>query len=195
MRKKRLFLWTVGTMVALLGILYGAYHFILDWNARPICHKAVMTCFHMWMSDQGMPSESRGNNFPNINGKSVDSLATLNSYMGDNPSWAKDYSYVPGLRENDPGDLVLMYINRPTRWTWHGSPPTIFKEKAWIIVPADFTHGDRPQKSQGELSESVSQAEFQNRLRRTLDFIRTNQRPNWETVVAEHTKFLDSIQH
>ena len=118
--------------------------------------------------------------------------------MGGYMVWAKDYNYVPGLRENDPADLVLMYFNRPTRWNWHGHPPTIFKEKAWIIIPVDFDMGVnfRPHTGQGgECSERVSLDEFRSRLRRTLDFVRTNERPNWQTVVAEHSKFLESIEH
>jgi hypothetical protein len=51
---------------------------------------------------------------------------------------------------------VLMYLDRPTRWTWHGVPPTIFKEKALIIVPADIAGGGRPKSGPGELSERVS---------------------------------------
>jgi hypothetical protein len=87
-----------------------------------------------------------------------------------------------------------MYFNRPTRWTWFAAPPTIFKEKEWIIIPVDFGIGMRPRSIQdGDYSERVSLDEFRSRLRRTLDFVRTNERPNWQTIVAEQTKFLDSI--
>jgi hypothetical protein len=44
------------------------------------------------------------------------------------------------------------------------------------------------------LSERVSLDEFRSTLKRTLDFIRTNERPNWQAVVAEHSKFLNSLQ-
>jgi hypothetical protein len=87
-----------------------------------------------------------------------------------------------------------MYVGQPTRWTWHAQKPTIFREKAWIVVPVDFATGSRPQAGPGELSERISTDEFRRRLRRTVDFIRTNQRPNWQTIVAEHTKFLESIE-
>jgi hypothetical protein len=53
----------------------------------------------------------------------------------------------------------------------------------------------RPKSGPGELSERVSLDEFRSRLKRTIDFIRTNERPNWQTIVAEQTKFLDSIDH
>jgi hypothetical protein len=114
--------------------------------------------------------------------------------MGGHMAWATNYRYVPGLREDDPGDLVLLYLDRLTRWTWHGPPPTILKAKAWIVVPVDFTMGFRPPSGGGELSERVSLDEFRSRLRRTLDFVRTNERPHWQTIVAEHTKFLKSIE-
>jgi hypothetical protein len=135
--------------------------------------------------------------FPNVKGLSRDSLETLRDSMAGYMDWVKDYNYVSGLRENDPAELVLMYFNRPTRWSWHGPPPTIFTEKAWILIPVDFDLGpSRPHTGQlGENSERVSLSEFRSRLRRTLDFVRTNERPNWQTVVAEHSKFLNSIEH
>jgi hypothetical protein len=77
---------------------------------------------------------------------------------------------------------------------WHGPPPTIFKDKAWIVVPVDFKMGGRSPAGAGELSERVSFDEFQRRLRCTLDYVRTNERPNWQTIVAEHTEFLESVE-
>ena len=196
MRKKRVMLWIAGAFVLLVGLAFGYYHLILDWSGRPYCHKQFMLSFIQWMGDQGMDINSHTNGFPDLNGKSAESLAAIREQMGGHMSWATGYKYVPGLREDDPGDLVLMYFDRPTRWTWHGPPPpTIFKEKAWIVVPVDFAIGGRRPSGPGELSERVSLDEFRTRLRRTLDFVRTNERPNWQTVVAEHTKFLDSIEH
>jgi hypothetical protein len=172
LRALRPVLLVLATMAALVGLAYGGIRLLFDRDAEPVCHKGVQTCFYMWMEDQRMPADSRTNSFPNTDGRSADSLAALNEYMGGDPHWATNYCYVPGLWENDPGDLVLLYVNRPTRWTAHGwLPPTIFKDKAWIIVPVDFTHGER----------------------RTIEFIRDNQRPNWEAVVAEHTRFLNSL--
>ncbi|MFO1487685.1 MAG: hypothetical protein U1F65_04325 [Verrucomicrobiota bacterium] len=137
---------------------------------------------------------SMTNSFPNVGGMERDSLATLREGMGGHMDWANHYRYVPGLREDDPGDLILMYLDVPTRWTWHGPPPTIFGKKAWIVVPIDFKTGMRPDAGPGELSERISAEEFTARLKRTLDFIRTNRRPNWETVLAEHSKFLESME-
>lgn len=188
-------LWLGGLLAILVGVAFGYYHFILDWEGRPFCHKQIMFGFMHWMDDSGMDINSHTNVFPNANGTGADSLAAISNGMGGHMTWAKGYRYVPGLREDDPGDLVLMYLDRSTRWAWHGPPPSIFKDKAWIVVPADFAMGGRPQSGPGELSERVSLAEFRSRLRRTLDFVRTNERPHWQTVVAEHAKFLDSIEH
>lgn len=194
MRLKRPILWTIGTLAVLIVSALAYYHFILDGEGRPFCHKQIMFGFMNSMNDSGANSTKGPKTFPNVKGVGRDSLITISNDMA-NMNWAKDYNYVPGLQEDDPGDLVLMYVNRPTRWTWHGSPPTIFKDKAWIIVPLDFTLGDRPQTGPGEDSERVSEGEFSRRLKCTVDFVRTNNRPNWQTVVAEHSKFLDSIEH
>jgi hypothetical protein len=35
--------------------------------------------------------------------------------------------------------------------------------------------------------------ELKYRLRKTLDFLAANQRPNWEAVVEEHTRFLEML--
>jgi hypothetical protein len=164
------------------------YYFILDRQGRPYCHKQIMLSFLMWMDYQ-----KSTNAFPNIGGRSADSLEALHSEM-NGMSWAQNYHYVPGLNRDDPGDLVLMYVTQPTRWTWHGQTPTIFTEKAWILVPVDFKNSWRTNVGRGELSERISGEEFKTRLQRTLDFIRTNQRPNWQTIIAEHTKFLNSME-
>jgi hypothetical protein len=195
---KHVKLW-IGGIAGLLAIVIGLWfsynHFM---EGRPYCHKGIMFGFKMWMRENGMDFNSHNNAFPNINGMGADSLATISNGMAGHMEWAKDYRYVPGLHEDDPGDLLLMYLDRPTRWTWHGSPPKVFmfKKKAWLVIPVDFTMGGRrPSPGGGELSERVSRDEFRSRLRRTLDFVRTNERPHWQTVVAEHTKFLDSIEH
>jgi hypothetical protein len=94
-----------------------------------------------------------------------------------------------------------MYVDRPTRWTWHGAPPTKFKEKAWLIIPVDFTNAQRygtngeiiPTHEVGEDSERLSTDEFKARLQKTIDFVRTNQRPNWQTIVAEHSTVLQTL--
>jgi hypothetical protein len=154
-----------------------------------------MISFMGSMHESGVNVANDPKPFPNTKGVGRDSLTNICEEMGGYNDWIRDYGYVPGLKEDDPGDLVIMYFNRPTRWTWHGEPPTIFKKKAWILIPVDFAEGMRPKSGPGELSERVSLDEFRSRLKRTIDFIRTNERPNWQTIVAEQTKFLDSIDH
>jgi hypothetical protein len=192
---KRAILWIAGIIAILIGLAFGYYRFILDWDGRPISHAQIYLAFAESMHEPGVNYANDPKPFPNVKGLSQDSLATIRDKMGGDMNWSTNYNYVSGLRENDPGDLVLMYFNRPTRWTWFAAaPPTIFKEKEWIIIPVDFGIGMRPRSIQeGDYSERVSLNEFRSRLRRTLDFVRTNERPNWQTIVAEQTKFLDSI--
>jgi hypothetical protein len=194
MRLKITRLWVAGALIAAVGLAVGYYYLILDWKGRPVCHKVVMVAFDEWMIANGMDTNSRTNSFPNVNGVGKDSLDSIRDAMGGYMDWVRDYRYVPGLRENDPGQLILMYYCRPTRWTWHGAPPTVLKEKAWMVVPVDFAIGDRRPEGSGELSERISPEEFKRRLRETIDFVRTNARPNWQSVVAEHTKFLEAVE-
>jgi hypothetical protein len=198
MRHKRIIRSIAGALAVLVGLAFGYYYLILDWNGRPTCHKGIMLSFLTVMHESGENITNDPKPFPNVKGLSRDSLETIRESMAGHMDWATNYNYVPGLREDDPADLVLLYYNRPTRWNWHGAPPTIFREKAWIVIPVDFGGGSsfRPHAGQlGECSERVSLVEFRNRLTRTMDFVRTNKRPNWQAVVAEHSKFLESIEH
>jgi hypothetical protein len=192
MRVKRLALWIGGVIAVLIGLAFGYYFFIQDWQGRPFCHKQIMFGFLRVMHPSAGDLTNARDPFPNVKGLSQDSLAAIRKEMGSSLAWTNDYNYVPGLREGDPPALVLMYFNRPTRWNWHGRPPTVLEKKAWIIVPVDFSpHTGKA----GECSDRVSLDEFRVRLRQTLDFVRTNERPNWQTIIAEHTKFLDSLEH
>lgn len=181
----------------LVGSLIGVFLILLyrplfwDWRGQPLCHKGIDLGFHNWRDANKLDK----NVFPNIDGSSEKSLAVIDKFAGDINVQQK-YMYVAGLRRDDPGDLVLMYLPRPTRWTWHGGPPpSIFKDKAWILLPLDmkFYGADRKDAGPGEFSERVSVDEFRYRLKRTLDFLRDNERPNWEAVVDEHTRLLESL--
>lgn len=165
--------------VVLIPALY--FSLILDWRGRPFCHKQIMLGLLTW-SD-----EAHTKAFPNDKGSGGDSMLAFKEEMGGT-NWAQHYRYIPGLRQDDPGDLVLLYFDEPTRWVWHGRPSTVFTKKEWILVRVDFT-------GPGECSERVSTEEFTRRLHRTLDFIRTNERPNWQNIVAEHEKFLRNVDH
>lgn len=184
--------WGVFLLCGLLMVQAGYIRFILDWRGQPVCHKGLMLSLEIWSEDHDT------NAFPNIAGSGRRSLAELRDEY-PRADLEDRYRYVAGLHHDDPGDLVLMYVNQPTRWVWHGVPKTIFARQAWIVVPVDFTLGlyaprDTEVISPGECSETLSTEQFRTRLRRTLDFVRTNNRPNWQAVVAEHTKFLESIE-
>jgi hypothetical protein len=188
----RILRWFAIVVFVLLFIQAVYVRFILDWRGQPVCHKGLMFAFEAW-TDEGDT-----NAFPNIAGSGRDSLRELRdeyprAHLEDR------YGYVAGLHRDDPGDLILMYVNKPTRWVWHGVPKTIFDRQAWIVVPVDFTmglHATRNTKviGAGECSETLSTEQFLSRLQLTLDFVRTNNRPNWQAVVAEHTKFLESLE-
>lgn len=183
--------WVLASTLTLLVIMPPVYYFlILDWQGRPYCHKQIMLGLRVWAQDNGMEARDGRNVFPNVRGLGKDSLKVIHEAMGGSVDWSQNYRYVPGLHEDDPRHLVLMYVAQPTRWTWHGSPPTIFTEKKWIVVPVDFNSVLGP----GECSERIKAEDFKKRLRETIEFVRTNARPNWQTVVAEHTKFLESIE-
>ncbi|HEV2971235.1 MAG TPA: hypothetical protein VGY55_14770 [Pirellulales bacterium] len=184
--------WIVAA-VLVIGLPLGYYNFILDWQGKPYCHAQIMLAFENWIVRNGKDSTTRTNEFPNVGGVGRNSLNAIREEMEGSMDWAPDYGYVPGLQQNDPGQLVLMYFNRPTRWTMHISAPTIFEDKAWILIPVDFGQGRREKSGPGEDSERVSTEEFKKRLKETIEYIRKMERPNWQTIVAEQTKFLERI--
>lgn len=162
-------------------------------HARPTCHKQIHLAFHLlWNNQDG------ANPFPNVNGSGQDSIRSLSNQLASLTGVvAQNYNYVPGLKEDDPGELVLLYLKRPTRWLSHVAPRSIFSDEGWIVVPVDFA-GVGPQAPRkmigaGEMSERLSTEQFTNRLIATLNFLRTNDRPYWPSVVKEQTAFLDSL--
>ena len=191
-------------VVLWIGIVFGSIvgailicHYRLlfwDWDGQPYCHKQIDFAFMRWQE----PHKFTQTVFPNIDGSSAKSLAEIHESFGE-MKVEEMYLYVPGLRRDDPGDLVLMYFARPTRWTWHGGPlPTIFRSKGWIMIPVDmrfYGAGIDREGGPGEFSEWVSFEEFKQRLQKTLDFLRDNERPNWEAVVEEHKRFLGRAEN
>ena len=174
---------------ALRPALRSGFDVIADHEAQPVCHKQVAGVLDDWQT------EHKTREFPNLRGESQTSLRELPE-IDEFPAIKSHYNYVPGLTRDDPGDLVLMYVNQPTRWIWHGQTPTIFIEQAWILVPVDmklFGNRDRDQLPPGECSERVPFDEFRARLEKTLKFLEQEKRPNWQTVVKEHSEFLKAL--
>ena len=93
-----------------------------------------------------------------------------------------------------------MYFKKPTRYLWHGNPQTYLSEARWLAVPLDFTGAgfgkgvrNREIPYSGEECERLTLEDFKNRLRKTLRFLQDNDRPNWQTIVAENEEFLRSL--
>jgi hypothetical protein len=70
-----------------------------------------------------------------------------------------------------------------------------------LAVPLDFTgpgfgKGARNREIpySGEECERLTLEHFKMRLRKTLKFLEDNNRPNWQTVVAENEAFLKSLE-
>lgn len=163
----------------------------------PLCNKALFVHMQNWFDLHKQMSD-----LPNVEGRSADSLRQM-VIEDQTEEWATKYQYIPGLRRGDPGDLVLAYFRTPTRWEHHAAgSPWIFSQYRWIIVPFDFTgmnsefsaRIDREVPDTGEDAERVSLDKFKSRLRKTLKFLQDNNRPHWQTVVAENEHLLQSLE-
>lgn len=189
-RAAKISLWSVSAVI-LFAILAFAYpRVMLDYNAKPTCHKNLTMCFEL------RSSSDETKVFPNVDGSSPKTILSLsNELVGMFPEVATNYKYVPGLRSDDPGELIVFYLNQPTRWQVHIKPESILKRKSWLVVPIDYFHmANRSTVARGEFSENLTTEQFTNRLIATLNFVRTNGRPNWQAIVKEHSAFLESLK-
>lgn len=175
-----------GITIGIIGVL--VIGFILRFPPDPHknCHRALDAAFDFWMKD------NQTNAYPNVEGNGAASLGQIAAYCRGDFSL---YGYVPGLTRDDPKELVMLYLKKMTRRTWNGDhSATFFTKKKWFIGGPyywwnpDFEHG------LPEGGQVVDTTEFKRRLQMTLDFLEENKRPYWETVVAEHTAFLKSIE-
>src|SRR5205809_3233911 len=80
-----------------------------------VCHRGLDGAIQHWMLQT-----TNDVWFPNVSGSSSQSLALLTSYLHEGPTALRDYRYVPGLRSDDAEGLILIYVKRPSRRTWHG---------------------------------------------------------------------------
>jgi len=185
-----------GAAIVLALLIFAAVILRADQGNKPLCHKQTWAEAESWLF-----SHVSGE-LPNIEGDSAKSLTELDQ-EGTAGEWNAKYQYLPGLRSGDLGELVLMYMKRPTRWKNHAAmPPSFFSEAKWMIVPLDFVHTLSPKYvtwvkreilDEGECSERVSLEEFKTRLRKTLKYLQDNNRPQWQKVVAENEEFLKTL--
>ena len=170
------------TILLILGV---AILFLLQTGPRPVCHKALEGALQQWVIDIG-----KTNVYPNVNGDAAASLGEVDQYWGPDHI-SQFYGYLPGLRFDDSRDLVLMYLKQPTAYTWHGDHDhNIFSSRKWMVLSPDMVFsGTCPEG--GDLLDTP---EFKKRLLATIDFLKTNNRPNWQVVAKEQMEFLASIK-
>ncbi|MBI2438193.1 MAG: hypothetical protein HYV36_05200 [Lentisphaerae bacterium] len=151
------------------------------------CQKQIICAFDQW------PIDNHTNVYPNVVGNGMQSFLQVGEYL-KLTGYINDYAYVPGLRSDDPNDLVLMYLKEKTRRTWNGDRRyNRHTEKMWMVfgpVMYRAAHGD--DLPEGGTRETT--LEFKRRFQKTLSFLKENNRPYWENVVKEHTEFLNSIK-
>ena len=155
---------------------------------RPDCNRQLDGAFQGW----AMESKSTNGTYPNLNGDSAACIAVIEPFIGNGKHGQLDaYGYVPGLRFDDPTNVVLIYMKEKTRFTWHSDySHTLFSPRKWYVnSPSLVESGTCPEG--GDLLDTP---EFKKRLLATLDFLRTNNRPNWEIVAREQLAFLASIK-
>ena len=156
-----------------------------------LCQKVLDGGLQQWKQESGT------NVWPNVDGDSAKSFAQIEQFTGrpGDKDYSEAYGYIPGLKDDDPPDLIFMYLKRKTRRTWNGDhSPTIFARKKWMVFAPDFWTSTMPFGTYPEGGELVETSEFRRRFQKTLEFLRENKRPHWQAIVAEQTRFLDSLE-
>ena len=159
----------------------------------------------LWLCQKGMEVgidqyllEAKTNIYPNIEGDSIRSFRLMAEYMIDSNEVGRilaDYAYVPGLKADDPKDLVVFYLKRQTRKTWNGDQAaSVFSVKRWMVIGPEFSWNGPNGERLPEGGQVLSTGEFKNRLKNTLSFLQNNERPHWQTVVKEQSTFLESLK-
>lgn len=155
-----------------------------------VCHRALDGSFQQWMLET-----TNGPWFPNVEGKSADSLALLIPYFHEGPRAFQDYRYIPGLRSDDPESLILVYVRVPSRRTWHGDTHWFRKEKRWVILnPRASSPDSGDPRAWSECGEAIPSEQFKTRLTATLEYLKRNGRSGWQAATDEHMQFLRAIK-
>ena len=168
---------------------------LLLWLRPPgpniICHRGLDGAFMIWSAET-----TNGDWYPNVDGSSAKSLSVIARYYGPDPKALRDYRYVPGLKRDDPKDLILAYVTEPSRRRWHGDGHWFRKEKRWVVLNPRIENAEDDQLDRwGELAECIPADELENRLAKTLRFLSVNQRNSCTNVVMEHQKLLQELHN
>jgi hypothetical protein len=157
---------------------------VLRSGTRPLCNRAVDGAFQQWMLETGHTNGV----YPNAEGIGSDSLAMIEPFFGLD---IQQYAYIPGLRMDDPKDLVLMYLKRPTHYSWHGDTDhTILSPRRWMAVSPDIVMGG-PNPEGGDLLDGP---EFKRRVLKTVAYLKDHDRAHWQVVAKEQEDFLKSVK-
>ena len=155
-----------------------------------VCHKAIDGALQQWMRET-----TNDVWYPNLSGSSGKSLTLLTRYLHEEANALRDYRYIPGLKSDDPADLILFYMREPSRRTWHGDAHWFRLDRRWVILnPRMSQPNGGGARGWSECGEAISTSQFRIRLKATLDFLKASGRPEWQSVVNEHATFLSGIK-
>jgi len=182
-RKARKNARRAAVIIAAVVLILSGLYLRFPPGPRPLCHRAIDGAFQRWTLATG-----ETNAYPNVEGKGAASLAMVQPYFGES---IQQYAYVPGLRGDDPEDLVFMYMKEKTSRTWHADAShSIFTPMRWMVLSRQIIdHGTCPEG--GELLDTP---EFRKRITATIAFLKDNQRPYWQVVANEQLAFLRSVK-
>jgi hypothetical protein len=180
--------WLV-IVLGILGIVIAGFMLRHPPDPLTLCQKVLDGGFEQWKL------ANKTTSFPNVEGDSRKSFEAAGQYMWHWEEYYAKYGYVPGLKEDDPSDMVLMYLREKTRRSWNGDfSGSILREKKWMVIgPQVIEMGEIERCPEGGRLEETSV--FKARLQKTLDFLEENKRPHWETVTREHAEFLKSVEN
>ena len=165
-------------------------------RTMPVCTYCTANSLQMYCSDAWFPvanSESEAISLQDAPTANYATFATNEAqyqYFEAHGVLSADYSpirYIQGLRNDDPEDLIVMYVKHKTHW------PTKHWFQGFEAVPKWLVMGPRVDTYWGRAGGWIETPEFVRRFMKTLDFLRANQRPHWEETVTAHEAFLAGV--
>jgi len=156
------------TLMALAAISLLVCGFAVRFPRDPLylCQKILDGGLEQWKMEAGT------NMWPNVDGDSAKSFAEIEKrYLSppDDHAYSLAYGYVPGLKDDDPPDLIFMYLKRMTRRTWNGDhSPSVFAPKKWMVFGPTFWNSADPNRTCPEGGELVDTAQLRRRFQRTF---------------------------